>query len=174
MGRKSKLTDKQWSEIQSRLLGGEIPATLAREYGVDKAQITRRFSQPVAQIKTVANQLLEAEDALRALPLPQQIATVALLDTLRSIGGHLAGAANYGAATSHRLSGIAHAKAMEIDDAAPLNEQSLETLKSISALTRIANDAAATGLNLLNANKELAKQTSNEPIRNRSDFYADT
>lgn len=74
---------------------------------------------------------------------------------MRAISGHLAGAANYGAATAHRLAGIANAKVALIDDAAPLEAKSLEELKGIAALTRMANEASHIPLNLLKANKEM-------------------
>lgn len=115
--------------------------------------------------------MLAAEDALRALPVAQQIATINLADQLRSISGHLAGAANYGAATAHRLSGIANGKASEIDDAAPMDEESLMTLKGIAALTRMANDSATIGLNLLNANKDRVNNSSESETKGLTDFY---
>ena len=71
---------------------------------------------------------------------------------------HLAGAAKYGSATAHRLSGIANAQVDRIDDANPMNEASIETLKGVSALTRLANDSSQIGLNLLNANKDRIKR----------------
>lgn len=70
---------------------------------------------------------------------------------------HLAGAAKFGSATAHRLSGIAHGKVAEIDDAAPLDEKSLESLKGVAVLTKMANDASQIGVNLLAANKEMIR-----------------
>lgn len=67
----------------------------------------------------------------------------------------LAGAARYGAATAHRLSGIANAKAGEIDDAKPMDDQSRIALSDIGALTRLANGAAEIGLDLIKATKEV-------------------
>lgn len=154
MGRPSKLSEKQWSEIEKRLLNGEAAIDLAKEYKVNRAAISRHLSQPIATIKTVANQILATEVALKSLPVAQQISAINLADQLRAISGHLAGAANYGAATSHRLAGIAHGKVLEIDDSAPLDEESAETLKGIAVLTRMANDSSLIGLNLLKANKE--------------------
>lgn len=74
---------------------------------------------------------------------------------------HLAGAARYGAATAHRLSGIANAKVGEIDDDAPLDEESLKTLKGISVLTQMANSAAEIPIGLLKANKDQIDQLNN-------------
>ena len=157
MGRKSKLTEKQWEAIGSRLLAGEKARALGREFGVAESTIRERFSDVNGKIKSVANQIVATQEALKELPISAQIAAHNLAEQLRSISGHLAGAANFGAATAHRLSGIAHAKVQEIDDAAPLDEESIESLKGVAVLTEMANKASVIGLNLLNANKEMAK-----------------
>lgn len=154
MGRPPALSDKQWTEVGKRLLAGEAGRVLAREFGVSETAIRKRFSSQNKQIKDVANQLFTAEAAFQALPVSSQISARTLADQLKSISGHLAGAANYGAATAHRLSGIAHSKVLMIDDADPLNGDSVEQMKSIAALTRIANDSSLIGLNLLKANKD--------------------
>jgi hypothetical protein len=154
MGRPSKLHESQWREIQVRLLAGERAADLAREFGTSKTALSVRFSGRSEIVRTVANQLVAAEVSLRTLPVSEQVAALNLAEELRSISVNLAGAARYGAATAHRLAGIANVKAAEIDAAAPLTDVSLTTLRGIAALTRIANDAAATGLTLLSSNKE--------------------
>lgn len=154
MARYSKLTDSQWEDIEKRLLSGEKPASLAKEYGINRSAITRKFSQQLRNVKDVANQLVSAEVALRALPVAQQLTALSLADDLRAISTHLAGAAKHGAMTAHRLSGIANFKAQEIDDAAPLGDESMEALKGIAALSKVANLSAEIGLNLLRANKE--------------------
>lgn len=161
MGRPSKLTEKQWQEIDARLLKGEPGRSLAREYDVSEAAIRKRFGAHHKQIKTVANQLVEAEMALEALPLGARVSARTLADDLKEISSHLAGAARYGAATAHRLSGIAHAQVALIDDADPLGVDSIETLKGISALTKLANDSSVIPINLLNANKDSVKIINN-------------
>lgn len=162
MGRTSKLTEKQWESIGKRLLDGESARALAREFGISETAIRKRFGSQVEQIKTVANQIVAAESAFKALPISSQISARTLADRLMSISNHLAGAAEYGAATAHRLNGIAHNKVAEIDDASPLDEQSLESLKGIAVLTRMANASSEIGLNLLRANKE-AMQVDDDP-----------
>lgn len=157
MGRNSKLTDKQWQEIERRLLDGETARSLGREYGVAESAIRKRFSAQVGKIKTVANQLVTAETAFKSLPISAQISARTLADELKEISMHLAGAARFGAATAHRLSGIANAQVARIDDADPLRAESMESLKGISALTRLANESSSIALNLLGANKEMVK-----------------
>lgn len=160
MGRKSLLTEKQWAEVKQRLLDGEAGRVLAREFGISETAIRKRLSSQCEQIKTVANQVFTAEVAFKALPISSQISAKTLVEQLHSISGHLAGAANYGAATAHRLSGIAHSKVQEIDDAAPLNAEGIESLKGVAVLTKMANDASEIGVNLLRANKETVDEAN--------------
>jgi hypothetical protein len=108
-------------------------------------------------VKTVANQILETEGALRSLTVSEQISAVTLADQLRSISNHIAGAANYSAATSHRLAGMAHMKVLQVDDAEPLGEKGKETLKDVAVLQRMANESSSIPLNLLAANKDAVK-----------------
>lgn len=154
MGRPSKLTEKQWLSIAQRMASGESVRSLAREFKVSESTIRERLSAQTEKVKSVANQILATERELKSLPISAQITAHNLADQLRSISSHLASAANYGAATAHRLSGIAHNKVSEIDDASPLDETSLESLKGIAVLTRMANASSEIGLNLLRANKE--------------------
>lgn len=154
MGRKSSLTEKQWSEIERRLLAGEKGRALAREFDISEAAIRKRCGAQTKQVKDVANQLVAAETAFRALPIGAQIQARTLADELKEISMHLAGAARFGAATAHRLSGIAHAKVAEIDDAKPMDDQSRIALSDIGALTRLANGAAEIGMDLIKATKD--------------------
>lgn len=156
MGRPSKLTANQWEELGKRLVAGEKAADLSREYKVSKTAISARFSKRIETVKTVANQLVGAEIALRALPVSEQVQALNLADELRAISMHSASAAKYGMATAHRLSALAHSEVAKVDDADPL--ASMEALRGVAALTKIANDSAHIGLNLLAANKDAAKQ----------------
>lgn len=159
MGRPSKLTDAQWETIGKRLLAGDSAADLSREFKVSKAAISTRFSKRNETIKTVANQIVETERALSFLNVSEQLAARSLADDLKAISEHLAGAARFGAATAHRLAGIAHSNVAKIDDAMPLNDEgSVSSLKGIAVLTKMANESSEIALNLLNANKEAVKE----------------
>ena len=148
MGRPSKLTPTQWDEIGKRLASGESAADLAKAHGIAQSQISRRFSHDTQmRVKQVAH-------ALAVMPVKELTAALSLADELRAISGHLAAAGRYGSATAHRLQALAHGEVQKIDDQNPLD--SIEALKGVQALTRLANDAAATGLNLLTANKDRA------------------
>lgn len=162
MGRPSKLNERQWGDIKRRIAGGEKPADLAREYGVSRQTISERCQKRAETIKDVAHQLVSADAALRQLPVSEQLLTLNLADDLRATLGNMAKAARYSSATSHRLAGIAHAKVQEIDDAAPLNAESIEALKGVAALTELANKAAFIPLNLIGANKEAVRDMSQQ------------
>lgn len=154
MGRPSSLTQAQWAEVERRLVEGEKIRALAREFGISDAAIRQKLSARVEKVRTIANHLASAKSELSTLPVNSQINANALAEKLMSISVNLASAAEYGAATAHRLAGVAHSKAQEIDDADPLNAESVEALKGIAALTKTANEASEIGVNLLRANKE--------------------
>lgn len=155
MGRKSALTEKQWQTIEKRILDGEPVRALAREFGISEAAIRKRLGARTNDIKVVANQLVAAENAFAALPIGAQISARTLADRLKGISMNLASAAEYGAMTAHRLTGIAHAKVQEIDDADPFSKESGAALVGVTALTNLANLAAEIPMSLLRANKEL-------------------
>lgn len=156
MGRPSALTEKQWAEIQSRILAGEPVRVLAREYGVSDTALHKRLSLQVKLIKDVAQHVVAADAMFAALPVSLQVPTRSLIEDLKGISLHLAGAAKFGAATSHRLAGIANAQVAKIDDSNPMESQ--EVLQGISALTKMANEAGAMGMGLIAANKDTAKR----------------
>jgi hypothetical protein len=171
MGRPSKLTDDQWKEIGSRLLNGEKASDLGNEYGVSKTRISIRFSKRNETVRGVAEKIVEAETAVMSLAPMEQARARTLAENVLEISNHLSCAARYGSATAHRLQALAHGEVQKIDDSNPL--ESIEALKGVQALTRLANDAASTGLNLLAANKDMQQQKSTVmPLQlNGSDIY---
>lgn len=171
MGRPSKLTPSQWEEIKKRLLEGESGRALAEEFGVSETAIRKKVSSQVSEIKIVANQIASAQTALSKLPISSQISAQTLAQRLMSISSHLASAADYGAATAHRLAGIAHMKVAEIDDNAPLTEESVQTLKGVAVLSRMANEASEIGVNLLKANKDVVTDTARDETPTGLDHF---
>ena len=161
MGRKSKLTETQWVEVERKMLEGMPVRAIAREYGVSEAAIRARKSSSVETIKAVANQIVETERAVMALPISAQITAHNLAAKLRAISDDLASAAHYGAKTAHRLNALANSEVQKVDDANPL--ASVEGLRGVAALTGLANESAKIGLNLLAANKDTIKQINEEP-----------
>lgn len=161
MARPSKLSPDQWAQIERRLAGGEKVRDLASEFGVNASAISRRFPQQAQQrVQAVAQQLAVAQSALAELPVGQQAIAVSLADKLRNISASLASAAELGAKTAHRLQSLANTEVAKVDDAEPF--ASIDSLKSVGVLTKLANDSASIALNLLAANKESVKNLNGE------------
>ena len=160
MGRPSKLSEKQWSEIERKHLAGETLTALAKKYKVGISTISERVSERIPKFKQVAAALAYGEVEYDKMTVSEKETVRSLTDTLKQISHHLGGAAKYGSMTAHRLSQIAHIQTDRIDETATLDENQ-DALKSVMAMTRGANDAASIGLNLLAANKEIAQR--NEP-----------
>lgn len=161
MARPSKLSPEQWAEIERRLAAGEGASALAREFGVSPASVSVRVSKVSKKVSETAHKLAEAQTALAELPVPQQYAAVSLAEKLRAISTSLANAAELGAKTAHRLHALANAEVGKVDDADPLG--SMEALKGVSVLTKLANDSSAIAVNLLNANRETVKEANKPP-----------
>ena len=157
MGRPSKLTEKQWAEIERKHLGGETLTSLSQQYKVGISTISERVSERIPKFKQVAAALAYAEVEIENMNASEVDTVRSLTDTLKAITHHLGGAAKYGSMTAHRLAQIANIQTDRIDETATLDENQ-DALKSVMAMTRGANDAAAIGLNLLSANKEAARQ----------------
>lgn len=162
MGRPSKLTPEQWEQIHRRLIKGEKPADLSREFGISKTRISERFAGRFETVKAVANQMLAAETAFQALPITEQIETVSVLNDLRAMSKHLGAAGKFSAATSHRIAAIANAQAERIDDADPTTGDSMNALRTIAALTDLANKAAVIPSAILAANKDTVKDMNQQ------------
>jgi hypothetical protein len=160
MGRPSKLTETQWAEIKRRILNGEKPADLAREFKVSKAAVSMQVSKRLETVRSVAQQIVSTEKALGEMPVSEQLLTVNLASKLRAISDSLASAAQYGAATAHRLNALANSQVGKVDDAEPL--KSLSELRDVGVLTKLANESASIALNLLAANKEAVKKVTDE------------
>lgn len=169
MGRKSKLTPAQWEEVERRLLAGETPRAIARDYPITEAAIRQRKTSDVEKIKDVANQIVSATQALRSLPITSQTSAQTFAAKLLALSDHALGAATYGMATAHRLQGIANGLVAQVDDANPL--ESMSTMKAVAVLTDIANKAAHTGLNLIAANKDRAGPPPEEVPSDLGHFY---
>jgi len=160
MARPSKLSPQQWDEVKRRHAAGEGVRSLAREFGVDESTVRAKVSPQTPQVRAVAHQLAQAQTALAALPVAQQYTAVSLAEKFRNISGSLAGAAELGAATAHRLHALANSEVAKVDDAEPM--ASLESLRNVGVLTKLANDSSHIALNLLAANKERIKMADDQ------------
>jgi len=158
----------------ARLASGESASSLAREYGVSKAAVSKRVSERVKQLQATAGLVVQAETAMQKLTVSEQVVVQSLANNLLAISNSLASAAVNGAATAHHLSGIAHTAALEVTGV-PTDEAGMQALKGIAALIRTGNDAGAMGIDLVKGNRE-AMTPAPAPLKRRtlSDFYADT
>jgi len=163
MARPSKLTPSQWEEILRRVVDGESIRSLAKEYGVGEATIRERVSAQAEKIKTVANQIVKAEEALNELPISAQITAQGYAAQLRAISDNLTGAALNQSKTSKIISKLANAKAET------LSVDSHEgDFKEVAIKIKLANEASAIPVALLNANKEVVKNI-NESTDDKAD-----
>jgi hypothetical protein len=81
---------------------------------------------------------------------------VSLAERLRNISASLASAAELGSATAHRLHALANSEVAKVDDAEPM--ASLDSLRNVGVLTKLANESSHIALNLLASNKERMAQ----------------
>lgn len=172
MARPSKLSPAQWAEVERRAAEGESLTALAREFKVSISTISGRVSVVSESVRKVAQKVAVAHSALAELPPAQQYRALNLADKLRNISASLASAAELGAATAHRLQALANTEVAKVDDAQPM--QSLENLRNVGVLAKLANDSAAIALNLVAANKDQVQRINNPqeaevaaPVRER-------
>jgi CHAD domain-containing protein len=158
-GRPPALRPAQQEEVRRRLAAGEGVRALAAEFKVGKATIGR-LAGHAGQIRKVAETLVAAQTALESLPPAQQHQALSLAEKLRSISDNLAAAAMHGAATAHRLNALANNEVAKIDDAEPL--ASLDALRGVGVLSKLANESASVALNLLAANRPTVERL-NQP-----------
>jgi hypothetical protein len=156
--RPSKLTPEQWAVVESRYASGEGASSLAREFGVNEAAIRRKFVRETPKVREAAEKLAEGQSAVAALPAALQPVAIDLAARLRGISDSLADAAHSGARTAAMLHRIANNQVTKIAEklaedptADPMDSQA--ELQAAAGLTRIGNDAAKLGVDLLAANK---------------------
>lgn len=172
MARPSKLSPEQWDEIERRL-PTEGASALGREFGISEAAIRKKFgsNQTVgansSKVRGVAQKIADARDALAELPVRQQYVAVSLAERLRNISSSLASAAELGAATAHRLHALANSEVAKVDDAEPMD--SIEKLRNVGVLTKLANESSHVALNLLAANKDAVKGLNDQPSQPKID-----
>ena len=161
MGRRPKHTKHEQEQMFERILKGEKPADIAREFGLTKGRVSQMYAQRTKEIKETAERLAHVEADVSRMPLSDQIMVRNLAEELKSISLNLASAGRYGACVAHRLNAIAHGQMERIDDINP--EKSTRELQNIAVLTKIANGSAEIGLKLLGANKEAMTPEDEEP-----------
>jgi len=158
MGRPSKLTDKQRSEIQRRHVVGETTRALAKAYKVSQATVATLVSGRTETLKTLAASIVRDERILESLPVSDQTTVLSLADKLRGISEGLATAASHNANVAARLAGMADRKSQKLQISDETDGQTelfdAETsLKMVAMLVDTANRASTIGTNLLSINR---------------------
>jgi hypothetical protein len=155
MARPSKLTDKQWETIGKRLLDGEKPSDLAREYGVSKAAISQRFSKRIETVKTVAHQMVALDDAMGKLNVSEQFAARSLSEKLKAMRESMGSAGESLAGIAQRASALANETFQKVNDADPFSEESVKCIKGVGVLLNVANQAAELPMMLIKSAKDM-------------------
>jgi hypothetical protein len=112
-------------------------------------EIERRHLVDGEPVRKLAKEFGVDEAAIRRRINPQKSADEKSAKSLRELA-------------DAKVSADKAVKVAEIDDAKPLDQQSIDSLKGIAVLTRMANESSEIAVNLLNANKETVKKL-NEP-----------
>lgn len=145
-----------------KLRAGAGTCQVADEYGVSPSVISTRFPKKNLKVSETAMKLADAHESLAMLPLNEQYAAINLAEKLRSISHSLSDSAVLAAMTSHRLAALANAQVCKVDDVDPTSEESINTLRGIALMTKLANDSSSLGLGLLSANRDAMKNINNE------------
>jgi transposase-like protein len=173
MGRKSSLTPEQWIEVERRhLVDGDSFNKLATDFGVNESSIRRRLKQAKDapdgknKLQALAEEKVRADaqskrisEQIAQLPFAGQAIVSDLARKMANISHHLGSAAEYSAASAHRLSMLANQQMDRVDDVDPM--KSTAHLAAHAALQKMANSAMEGPMNLLRANKQEIEPTEN-------------
>jgi predicted DNA-binding protein YlxM (UPF0122 family) len=150
-----KISEKQKKEIAARYELGESMRKIALSYNVTEGAIRKLVGTHIKPLKAVAKQLATAELAMESFSIGTQVKIRTMTDTLKGITEHISSAAEYSARNAHRLSVIANGQIDKIDEVDPMLTE--DAMRSVAALTKMANEASQIPINLLNASKEQLK-----------------
>ena len=159
MARPSKLTDAQWGEVLRLAAQGETVAALAARFKVDKGTISRRVSQQVKNVKTLAGRIAEDEQALEAMPISQRIATRTLADRLKATSESYAEVAEIGARNGLKMARLAEEV---LEDAA--GEGPARSVAAAKAIHEAVNTAVVPAVALIRENKSQPTDSSDDAV----------
>lgn len=152
MASSKKIPPSKWADILRRfIVEGESASALAREIGVTEGAIRKRAGTKRYEVKDLANQIVTSQKKYDSYDDSTKVLVDDMVSQLRAISNNIARAAISSSATSARLSKIAEAQTLKIDEDNPM--ETAEELQAISALTKMANDAAIIPMNLINSSK---------------------
>lgn len=135
MGRPSKLSDRQWAEIEQRAVNGESVTALAKEFKIARCQVSNRVSKQKKTVKTIVGQI-------KALPVSIQRSVITLAE--RNIGTrqNVAIIAHEGSTLAARIAIAARERgsAMDLATATP------EDLRPLAAMGSVMETFARVGV----------------------------
>lgn len=151
MGRPSKLNESQLDEIRRRIAAGEGVRALAGEFQVSPALVSKLCSPKAKRIKDVANQVFEADKALKSLPIHERPLALRIADDMKITAANLARGARAASETFADLAEMARARKDQIRqaDGSIDFKAALET----EGLSVAANRAAVPAMRLVMVNQ---------------------
>jgi hypothetical protein len=134
-----------------RSIAGETAYRIGKEMGIPESTVRKNLG-PKEEVIAATTTIIKAERDLSALSIPAQMVAFDLLAGLRAISNNLTRAAVLGSENAARLHTIAKVQL----DRATLDPENIDidTAREVGGFTRMANEAAALGMQLVNANKE--------------------
>jgi hypothetical protein len=154
---KKKLSETQWADVMRRyLVDGIGSRALAEEYGIPESTIRKRAkSAQYAQVETVANQLVSANNNLKNMEKNAQVLVCALAQKLTNISNLTADVTEMEAKSAKQLSAIKAAQILDLDPQAI----DRETLMNIKVLGDCVNDSLRPALSVMNTMRASDKKS---------------
>jgi hypothetical protein len=158
----SKPTDAQWAEIMRlHLVDGIGVRELSKRFGVPASTIqSRTKTAQIAQVKSIANQMVDVNQQFAQLDNLAQNLTATLASKLCSISSLSADVAESEAVSAKRLSAIKSVQILNLDPESP----DCTTVALIKVLGDTVNDALKPAFNLLSANKAFIEKQNEANI----------
>lgn len=171
MARPSKLTEKQWDEVIRRHLAGESISKLAAEFSIARSAMSEKISDRSNRIKTVANQMVTAERAMKELPVTDRVHVETVRSRLSILEDVYLQTADIAARNSRYMHNLAGEQKQYVDDAQPLaSKSSRGAVDAFIKLTNAGNAAMVIPSTLLKASQERLKDEAQLGGEGEPDF----
>jgi len=139
MGRKAKLTPEQIKHYRDKHVEGESIRSLAKKANVSEALLRSYISDSAQKIKSVANQIVATEIALKSLTISAQIAAQDRAARIQRMRANLESGMEMLSGNFMRLAFMSQTELSKVDESALREDASSERLKTVSRLTAMAN-----------------------------------
>lgn len=162
------LSYSQYLDACWKVLHNHTIQSVADELGCGVATLYRMgIKEDTERIRAIAKEKSIADAKMAQLPVVLQVPARILSDELTTASLSLASAAKHGAFVADKLAQFAATEAEKIDFGSQDEDQvkaNVQALRSIDALTGVANNAADIGLKLINAsNKDKLREREPTP-----------